>query len=240
MQKFYTPADAPTTLSGHLFYGLELDDKQEHFIDAIWDRTKTAVVCNAKAGTGKTTLAVGTASMLYHYGFYSGVIFIISPTQEQRQGFVPGDPDKKNEPYMGPLVDALLKIGEIPSKVIISADNVESQKNGDAYIEFISDTYIRGVNFENKVVIIDEAQNFYFDILKKALTRCHDNCKIIIIGHDKQCDIIKGPERSGFIPYLNAFMNCEDSRVEVCKLTKNYRGWFSTFCDNVEYTAIKK
>lgn len=29
-------------------------------------------------------------------------------------------------------------------------------------------------------------------------------------------------------------MNINDSRVDVCQLTKNYRGWFSSFCDDVE------
>ena len=65
---------------------------------------------------------------------------------------------------------------------------------------------------------------------------CHiiDNCKVIIIGHDKQCDLVKNPERSGFVKYLEAFRLANDPRAQICELKKNYRGWFSTFCDEVK------
>ena len=114
---------------------------------------------------------------------------------------------------------------------------MDSLKNGDAYIRFTVDTYLRGCNFENKVIIVDESANFYFDEMKKVLTRIHDSCKVIIIGHDGQCDLFKHKERSGFVPYLEAFEKIKDDpRVAICNLSTNHRGWFSTFCDNVELT----
>ena len=226
--------DIPQTLDDHMFYGLNLDNDQKHFINSIWDHRKIAIICNAKAGTGKTTLALGVANLLYQYGLYDRITYIISPTQEQRQGFLPGDQASKTEPYIQPLVDALLTLGINPQTAIISENNIQALKNGSAYIEFKADTYLRGINLENRVVIIDEAQNFYFDDLKKTLTRIHDNCKIIIIGHTEQCDIYKKPERTGFGPYLKAFKSCNDERLEVCQLIINHRGWFSNFCDEVE------
>jgi len=51
---------APKKLSDDMFYGLQLSDEQKAFRDAIWDPDKEIVFCNAKAGTGKTTVAVGT------------------------------------------------------------------------------------------------------------------------------------------------------------------------------------
>ena len=74
--------------------------------------------------------------------------------------------------------------------------------------------------------------------MKRALTRIHDTCKTIVIGHTKQCDLYKNPNRSGFIIYLNAFAEIakEDERIAICELTKNYRGWVSTIADNVEPT----
>jgi phosphate starvation-inducible protein PhoH len=225
--------DIPLDLDDHIFYGLILDEDQKKFRDAIWNLEKIAVICNSKAGTGKTTIALGVANLLVQYGLYEKILYIISPTQEQRQGFLPGDQTSKTEPYMQPLIDALMTLGINPGTAIISENNMQSLKNGTAYIEFMADTYLRGVNFENKVVIIDEAQNYYFDDLKKTLTRIHDNCKVIVIGHTDQCDIYKKPERTGFGPYLKAFNECNDNRLEVCKLTINHRGWFSNFCDNV-------
>jgi predicted ribonuclease YlaK len=229
--------DPPETLKDRPFYDMVLDPEQEAFRDAIWDRNKLAVICNAKAGVGKTTIALGVALLLYQYQRYDGIVYIISPTMEQKQGFIPGGPEDKNAPYQQPLCEALITLGVDPKQAIMSDDNLQAMKEGRAFIQFISDTYLRGTNFENKIVIIDEAQNFYFNDLQKDLTRIHDSCKTIIIGHDKQCDIIKHPERSGFIPYLKAFSSIKGKdaeKIAICELRTNHRGWFSTFCDNID------
>ena len=155
---------------------------------------------------------------------------------EQRQGFLPGGQEEKTAPYIQPLMDALITLGLDPSKVIASEDNIMAMKNGTAFIEFVPDTFLRGTNISNRVVIVEEAQNFYGDLLKKTLTRIHDSCKIIIIGQIAQCDLVKNPERSGFGRYLEAFRKTiEDgeTRAQICELHTNHRGWFSTFCDDV-------
>ena len=56
--------EAPATLIGQPFYGLELDEKQLEFANAIWNPDIDIVFCNAAAGTGKTTIATGVANML--------------------------------------------------------------------------------------------------------------------------------------------------------------------------------
>lgn len=226
---------APANLKDSIFYGLKLDEEQKIFRDAIYDPNNLVVVCNAKAGTGKTTISLGVANLLVQYGFYDGIVYIAFPTQEQRQGYLPGTAEEKNAPYMEPLVEALYTLNIVPEQVLISESNIQAMKNGTAYIQFITDTYLRGCNFENKIVIVDEAQNSYYDTLKKTLTRLHDNCKLVLIGHTEQCDLYKHQEKSGFRPYLKAFSECEDSRVQICNLSINHRGWISTFCDNVKF-----
>lgn len=234
MKQSFKKEEIPETLKDHIFYGFTLDEDQKVFRDAIWDKDNIVTICNAKAGTGKTTIALGVANLLYHYRGYDKIVYIVSPTMEQKQGFIPGDPDDKNAPYRQPLDDALLTLGINPNMVIKSEDNMHNVKRGNAYISFVSHTYLRGCNFENEIIIIDEAQNFFFDELKKTLTRIHDNCKVIVVGHTGQCDIIKHPERSGFQKYLDAFIEVsDDERVSVCELRHNYRGWLSNFCDNV-------
>lgn len=225
--------EVPETLDGHIFYGLTLDDAQKKFRDSIWDKENIISICNSKAGTGKSVIAVATANLLYEYGLYNGIVYIAFPTMEQKQGFIPGTPEEKNAPYRQPLDDALMTIGLNPD-IVIKGDNIQAIKQGKAYIDFITDTYLRGTNFDHKVIIIDECQNAYKDQIKKTLTRIHDSCKVIMIGHVGQIDIIKHPERSGFQPYLDAFKEIEDDpRVAICELTKNYRGWLSSFCDSV-------
>ena len=82
------------------------------------------------------------------------------------------------------------------------------------------------------VIIIDEAQNYYMDELKKVLTRMSDNCKVIVIGHSGQIDLYHNPENSGFVRYLNHFK--DDPRTAVCELSTNHRGWISSYADALE------
>ena len=222
----------PKTLDNHPFYGMELDDEQKAFRDAIWDEKKLIVFCNAKAGCGKTAIATATANLLCEYGRYKGIVYIASAVQEHTQGFIPGTIEDKNLPYLTPFFQALEKIDVNLNTSMY--DNILNEKNGTAYIECMTHTYLRGTNFENKVIIIDEAANFYTDELKKVLTRIHDNCKVIVIGHSGQCDLYHSPERSGFVRYINHFQSANDDRVAVCTLTKNYRGWISTWADELE------
>lgn len=224
----------PKTLKDNLFYGITLDEEQKVFRDLIWDDDTRIVFANAKAGTGKTTVAFGTANLLYEYGRYDGVVYIVAPTQEQKQGFLPGDAEEKSAPYMEPLYDAIVKINKDPMRVIISEDNIQAQKNGTAFVKCIPHTFLRGTNFENKVVIIDEAQNFYLSELKKTLTRMHDSCKVIVIGHTGQMDLYRHPENSGFARAIALFQNQEDKRAAVCTLSHNHRGWISTVADELD------
>ncbi len=234
----YNRDQAPQSLKGEPFYGLTLDPEQEVFRDAIWNPEKKVIICNAKAGTGKSTIALGVANLLVQYGFYNGIVYVMFPTMEQRLGYLPGTLEEKAAPYMQPLCDACYTLGLDPQQVILSEDNVQAMKEGKAYIQFTTDTFMRGINIENKVVIVEECQNGYLDEMKKVLTRIHDNCKLIMIGHSGQIDLIKKIERSGFVPYIDAFRKAIDKgekRAQICELNTNHRGWISTFCDNVYF-----
>jgi len=236
----YNPSNAPDTLNGHIFYGLNIDEHQKYFRDLIWSRENICVACNSKSGSGKSTIAVATANLLYEYGLYDSISYICFPCMEEKMGYLPGNKEEKLEPYMQPLKDALMAININPEYVIANQEDMEAMKRGDHYINFMSHVHLRGTNFSNQIVIVDEAQNSYFDELKKVLTRFHDNCKIILIGHTEQCDLFKHPEKSGFAIYLKAFEqyekeNPDDMRIKTCKLYKNYRGFFSAFADDVKF-----
>ena len=224
--------DIPETLIDHPFYGLTLDDDQIKFRDAIWDKNKLIVFCDAKAGSGKTTIATGVANLLVKYGRYEGIVYIASPTQEMKQGYIPGSITEKSEPYFAPFYQALEKIGVNINTA--TYDDILNQKNGTAFIQCMTHTYLRGCNFENKVLILDECQNYYLDELKKTLTRIHDNCKVIVIGHSGQIDLYYNPDRSGFVKYMEHFAKTHDDRVAICQLTQNYRGWISRTADELD------
>ena len=220
----------PKKLKQDVFFGLEteMDGEQKAFRDAIWNDEKLIVFCNAKSGTGKTTIATATAVMLCQYGVYDGIVYVASPIQEQKQGYLSGSIEEKSEPYFAPFYDALLTANVQPSQ---SRPTMTVKKEGGLNITAITHTFLRGCNLQNKVVIIDEAQNYSCGELKKVLTRIHDDCKTIVIGHSEQIDIPDHPEKSGFVDYLMHFTG--DDRTEICHLTVNHRGWISTHADNM-------
>ena len=220
----------PKSLIGEPFYGIELDAEQQVFADAIWNSDNLIVFCNACAGSGKTTIAVGVADMLVKYGFYNGIIYVVAPVQEEKSGFLPGDPDQKTQVYARPLYRTLIKLGINPFTAV-NQESIANQKEGTGYIDCASHLWMRGDSLENKIVIVDESQNFYKDELKKVLTRFEDTCKIIVIGHTGQCDLYHHPENSGFAPYIEHFDG--EPYSQSCRLTKNYRGKVSTHADKL-------
>jgi phosphate starvation-inducible protein PhoH len=226
--EFY--GEAPQTLADHPFYGMTLNEEQKVFAEAIWNPENLIVFCDSKAGTGKTTIAVGVANMLVQYGLYDGIVYIAAPVQEEKLGYMPGDLQDKVSLYFDPLYQALIKLNINPNTTINQL-SIDNQKNGTGYIDAITHVFLRGQNFENKVIICEESQNLYCDELKKVLTRIHDNCKTIVIGHTGQCDLYHYPERSGFAPYIKHFAN--EQYAQVCTLNKNYRGVVSNHADEL-------
>lgn len=211
-------------------YAHKLTDEQQNYVDAIYD--KQFVACNAPAGTGKTTLAVMMAKILKR-----DLIYIFSPVEEGRLGFLPGRLDEKEAPYLTPLYDALLEMGENPAKVIDTPENIDNIKNGNAWVKAMSHVFARGINIKSekhseKLVVIDETQNFTRNEIKKILTRIHDNVKVVMIGHDKQCDL-DDPRKSGFVPYINHFEN--EEYFKLCNLTVNFRGKLAAKADSLNW-----
>ena len=226
--EFY--GEPPESLDGHPFYGLRLDEEQQKFANAIWSPDIDIVFCNARAGTGKTTIATGVANLLIQYGMFSNLVYIMSPYGERKQGWLPGTITEKSSVYFEAFYQALITCGINPITAI-NDESMVNQKNGTGFITCITDTFLRGTNLDNTVVIIDEAQNYTVAQLKKTLTRIGTKVKVIVIGHELQCDL-EHPRESGFMKYIKHFEPQE--RAALCNLTINHRGWISLGADDIE------
>lgn len=225
-----TYGEAPEKIDGRLFYGLQLDEEQIAFANAIWNPDIDIVFCNARAGTGKTTIATGVANLLVEYGKFRNLVYIMSPYGERKQGWLPGTITEKSSVYFEAFYQALITCNVNPHTAI-NDESMVNQKNGTGFITCITDTFLRGTNLDDAVVIIDEAQNYTVSQLKKTLTRIGKKVKVIVIGHTLQCDLDR-PAESGFAKYIHHFANKE--RAALCNLTINHRGWISQCADEVE------
>lgn len=209
-----------------MFFGLVLNDGQKAMKEVIMSPDNQVIMCNAVAGSGKTLVAVACARILQAYYGYDGVVYVFPTVEENTLGFRPGDTSMKEADYIGPLMDALVRINETPSQAVASDISL---KNGTAWIEARSATFMRGINLERKVVIIDECQNLTVPIIKRIISRCHDDCKVIVLGCTAQTDI--PIEKSGFrqlLDYLGKF-----DKVVTCELDVSYRGWLATAIDRL-------
>ena len=218
--------DPPEKLPASLF-GMTLDDEQLAFANAIWDKDTDIVFCNSKAGTGKTTIATAVAVLLVKYGFYNGIVYIMSPYGERKQGYLPGSVTEKSSVYFEPFYQALIQCNENPNTAI-NTDSMVNQKNGTGYITCITDTFLRGTNLNEAVIMVDESQNATASQLKTILTRIGSRSKVIVIGH---CDL-SDPSKSGFVRYMDHFAGQE--RAAICELKTNHRGWISSHADELE------
>ena len=133
------------------------------------------------AGTGKTFLATGfAADMLREYK--TDKIIITRPVCEtgRNLGALPGELADKYNPYVEPLMNLLDKqLGASFVRNLV--------KNGKIVIKPLE--FMRGVTFDNCVVILDEAQNTTPEQVKMFLTRIGKNCKVIITGDTAQSDL---------------------------------------------------
>jgi predicted ribonuclease YlaK len=222
--------DAPRTVEDRPFYHLMLDQDQKNFVNAILNPDNTIIFVNAKAGTGKTTLAIGAANLLCLHNEYDGIVYICSAYGEKSQGYLPGSITEKSEVYFEPAYQAMIEC-DMNINTCVNSDSMVKQKYGEGYVTLLTHTFLRGTNLKRKVIILDECQNYTVSDLKKTLTRCSDDCKIICIGHDEQCDL-ENKASSGFKKYINHFSGHE--HCEICELTVNHRGWVSQFADELE------
>lgn len=222
--------EAPKTIDDRPFYDLILDDDQRKFVNAILNPDNTIIFCNSKAGTGKTTLAMGAANILVQHNEYEGIVYICSAYGEKTQGYLPGSITEKSEVYFEPAYQAMIECS-MNINTCINSDSMVNQKYGEAYVTLLTHTFLRGTNLKKKVIILDESQNYTVSDLKKTLTRCSDDCKIIVIGHDEQCDL-EDKSKSGFRKYIEHFRGHE--HCEICELTINHRGWVSQFADELK------
>lgn len=177
---------------------------------------------NSIAGSGKTVWAVACMKFLYEHKIINKAYYIVSPVEEKTLGYRPGNTKEKVEDYLWPLKDALAKIGDFPDKAL-------DEKIG--WIEMKPDTFLRGTNIEEAGIIIEEAQNYNKDQLKKTISRIHETCHAAVIGHEGQIDI-KNKKESGFANCIEWFRQLEGVRpVGFQNLTKDFRGWISQHVD---------
>lgn len=205
-----------------------LDPYQKQFFADM--QTFKVVFVDAPAGTGKTTVAVLAGLDGLRRQVYSQLVYVRFPSARgERLGATPGTLEEKEAKYMLPFVEAVEACG-------IQEDALW-QLARQGIIKMTTDTSLRGVNFRNSFIIIDEAQNAEdLNQLRLVLTRVHDDGRTVVIGHSGQLDSrVKTYGASGetaFQLYMRHMT--KKSWATVSTLVRNYRGSVAQWADRVE------
>lgn len=157
----------------------EFTPNQKNLLKAI--RSRSIVFCTGPAGTGKTMVAMYYACEAIKEGSIKKIIGV-RPIVEcgRKMGFLPGGEDEKLAPYIRPFESNIKKFLE-PVKIKAML------KNGD--IEFRTLNTMRGDEFQNSLIILDEAQNITVSEMKMFITRLGNGSRMVVCGDEDQTDI---------------------------------------------------
>jgi PhoH-like ATPase len=182
-----------------------LNKEQLFFSNAIINHFYNVLIIEAKAGSGKTLLALSGALKLVRQKHYQRIIYIRNSIESldkgEDVGYLPGL-EEKFAIYNHPLMDSLdyiirtdykKKKSNKQNSVINELDDIEiktriEQLIANYAIETMWVGEMRGRTLSNSFIIVDEAQNMSNKTMQMVLSRIDNSCKVVILGSNKQID----------------------------------------------------
>ena len=154
------------------------------------------------AGTGKTfvSLYLGLSEVLRNETPYDKVIMVRSLIPTREIGFLPGDEEDKAALYQVPYSNMVQYMFKQPNEQAFSMLYDKLKNQGSFY--FLSTSFLRGLTFDNSIIIVDECQNLNFHELDTIVTRVGQDSKIMFCGDFMQTDLSKVSERNGLFDFL--------------------------------------
>ena len=155
-------------------------ENQKALVNAI--KEKEVIICSGPAGTGKTYLACAEAlKLIKRYAKYKKIVIVKSVTtlKNEEIGFFKGGLREKMEPFMFSFVHNFEKL---------VGQAITSRLRELKTIEELPIAYMRGINLDRSIIIIDEAQNISQENIRTIMTRLGKDSKMIFLGDERQQD----------------------------------------------------
>ena len=146
-------------------------------------KNNDVIICTGPAGCGKTFISCAQSLLeLKQNENIKKIVLVKSVTtlKNEELGFLKGTLEEKMEPFIYSFMNNFEKI--------IGKETLRMLKTSN-FIEVLPIAYMRGINIDNAIVIIDEVQNISVDNIKTILTRLGENSKMILLGDLKQTDL---------------------------------------------------
>ena len=162
------------------------------------------------AGTGKTFMSLYLAlqDVLDNETPYDRVCLVRSLIPTRDIGFLPGDEEDKAALYQVPYSSMVQFMFKQPNEDAFKGLYDRLKNQGSLY--FLSTSFLRGLTFDNSIIIVDECQNLNFHELDTIITRVGQDSKIIFCGDFNQTDLIKTNDRNGIQDFFRIIQNMEE------------------------------
>ena len=168
-----------------------LTDNQKKFFDA-YSRGDYFVMLLGSAGTGKSFIACykGIQEVFDKTSSFKRVVIVRSAVQSRDVGFTPGSLEEKLSLYEQPYMQIY--------HILFNRRDAYEQLKEAGKIEFVSTSFIRGMSFDDSIIIVDECQNLNWEELSTIMTRVGYRSKIIFCGDYRQTDLYRNnKDKSG-------------------------------------------
>jgi len=234
-----------------------LNKEQLFFSNAIIQHYFNVLIIEAKAGSGKTLLALSGALKLVRNKQYQRIIYIRNSIESldkgEDVGYLPGL-EEKFKIYNHPLMDSLDHIVRSEykkrrvnkNKEEAEIDEQELKTRIDQMVQnyFIETMWVgemRGRTLSNAFVIIDEAQNMSNKTMQMVLSRIDNTCKVVILGSNKQIDNFYVNKYTNSLTTLLKSTKEDSSLVNIfaIELQKVLRGPITEWAENIFSTKNK-
>jgi predicted ribonuclease YlaK len=139
---------------------------------------------------------------------YDKVVIVRSLIPTREIGFLPGDEEDKAALYQVPYQNMVQFMFEQPNEQ--SFNNLYDRLKGQGSLYFLSTSFLRGLTFDNTIVIVDECQNMNFHELDTIITRIGQDSKIIFCGDFDQTDLQRTNEINGLHNFLRILQEMEE------------------------------
>ena len=185
-----------------------ITDNQKVVFDS-WKKNKNQFLFGA-AGTGKTFISLYLAlrDVLDLKNSYDKAVLVRSLIPTREIGFLPGDEEDKAALYQVPYQNMVQFMFEMQNEQ--QFNNLYDKLKGQGTLYFLSTSFLRGLTFDNTIIIVDECQNMNFHELDTIITRVGQDSRIIFCGDFDQTDLVKQNERNGLHDFLRILSEMDE------------------------------
>jgi len=155
-------------------------ENQNKYVTALNNKEDNIIIVIGPAGTGKTLMACNSAINYLKQQTVDKIIITrpVVPVEEDI-GFLPGNLNKKMDPWTRPIIDIF--------EEYYNKQNINNiMLNGQIEISPLG--FMRGRTFKNSFIIADEMQNSSPNQMYMLLTRIGTNSRLVITGDLEQSD----------------------------------------------------